>query len=49
MGLIDFNCMGKKYYGSKCGPVNCLITNILQNIIFCVQEKKEIHTGLQQL
>ncbi len=29
--------------------VNCLITNILQNIGFCVQQKKEIHTGLEQL
>ncbi len=27
---------------------NCLVTNILQNIIFCVQWKKEIHTGLEQ-
>jgi len=26
-----------------------LITNILQNILFCVQHKKETHTGLEQL
>ncbi len=25
---------------------NCLVTNILQNIFFCVQQKKETHTGL---
>ncbi len=31
--------------------INCLITNILQNtcIFFCVQQKKETHTGLEQL
>ncbi len=27
---------------------NCLVTNILQNIFFCVQQKKETHTGLAQ-
>ncbi len=30
------------------GTVNCLYTNILQNILFCVQQKKENHTGLEQ-
>ncbi len=25
------------------------VTNILQNIFFCVQWKNEIHTGLEQL
>jgi len=29
--------------------VVCTSTHILQNIIFCVQQKKEIHTGLDQL
>ncbi len=29
--------------------IYCLITNILQNIIFCVQQKKEAHTGLEQV
>ncbi len=36
---------------------NCLVTNILettafnilQNIFFCVQQKKQTHTGLEQL
>ncbi len=28
--------------------VSCLVTNILQNIFFCVWEKKETHTGLEQ-
>ncbi len=27
---------------------NCLVTNNLQNIFFCVQQKEEIHTGLEQ-
>ncbi len=27
---------------------NCLLTNILQNIFFCVQQMKETHTGLEQ-
>ncbi len=27
--------------------VNCLVTNILQNILFCDQQKIEIHTGLE--
>ncbi len=29
--------------------INCLVTKILQNIFFCAQQKKESHTGLQQL
>ncbi len=29
--------------------VNSLLTNILQNILFCVQQKKETHTGLKQV
>ncbi len=31
------------------GTNNCLVTHILQNIFFCVQQKKEMHTGLEQL
>ncbi len=27
--------------------MNCLVTNILQNIFFCVQQRKETHTGLE--
>ncbi len=29
--------------------VNFLVTNILQNIFFYDQQKKETHTGLEQL
>ncbi len=28
--------------------ISCLATNILQNIFFCVQQKKETHTDLKQ-
>jgi len=31
------------------GPVNCLVIAIIQNIFLCVQQKKEIHTGLKHL
>jgi len=31
------------------GSINCLVTDILQNILFCVQQMKEVHTGLKQL
>jgi len=31
------------------GSKNCLVSHFLQNIFFCVQQKKEIHTGLEQL
>jgi len=31
------------------GPINCLLTDILQNIFSCVQQKKETHTGLKHL
>jgi len=28
---------------------NGLVTHFLQNTLFCVHQKKEIHTGLEQL
>ncbi len=28
---------------------NCLAASIPQHIFFCVQQKKETHTGLEQL
>ncbi len=27
---------------------NCLITSIVPNILFCIQQQKESHTGLEQ-
>jgi len=43
MDSIDFFFLLWKSMGS----INCLVTDILQNIFFCVQQKKEIHTGLK--
>ncbi len=34
-------------YGSQCQQL-CMVNNILQNIFFCVKQKKEIHTALEQ-
>jgi len=31
------------------GSINCWVTNNLQNIFFCVQQKKKIHIDLEQL
>ncbi len=28
--------------------VNCLVTHIAKDILFCVQQKKDTHTGLEQ-
>ncbi len=30
-------------------PQNSLVTNFLQNILLCVQQNKDIHTGLELL
>jgi len=43
-GTIDF-LVEKKYYGSQWS----LVPIVLQNTFVCVQQKKETHTGLQQL
>ncbi len=31
------------------GPQNCSVSHILQNIFLCVQQNKDIHTGLELL
>jgi len=41
MGSIDFQSTMEVN-----GPINCLVTNIPQNIFFCVHQKKEIPEGL---
>jgi len=48
MDPIDFNSIFSQLWKSM-GSINCLVTDILQNIFFCVQQKKEIHTGLKQV
>ncbi len=30
-------------------PQNSLVTNFLQNIFFCIQQNKEMNTGLELL
>ncbi len=30
-------------------PQNCSVSHILQNIFLCVQQNKDIHTGLELL
>ncbi len=42
-------CLQQKIQWKSMATVNCLVTDILQNIFFCVQQKKETHTGLEQV
>jgi len=44
---VDFHSIYLFMLWKSMGPINCLATYILQNIFFCVQHKKEIHTGLE--
>jgi len=50
-GPVDFHSWKKKILWKSMGVVNCLVTHILQNIFFCVQQKKrkETQTGLEQM
>jgi len=45
MNPIDFH-IGKTIIWKS---INCLVTDIPQNIFLCVQPRKEIPTGLKQL
>ncbi len=36
-------------FSKSMATINCSVTNILQNIFFCAQQKEETHTGLEQL
>jgi len=49
MDPIDFHCIFIFLQWKSMGSINCLVTDILQNIFFCVQHKKEIDKGLKQL
>jgi len=40
--------VGKEILWKSMGTINCLITSILQSILFYVQNKKETHTGLER-
>jgi len=39
--------IGEKIIWKSMVPHNCLVTNIIQNIFFCVQQNKHIYTGLE--
>ncbi len=45
---IDYHSMEKNMLWKSMGTRNCLVTHILQNNFLCVQQKKEIRTGLEQ-
>ncbi len=45
---IDFHSSFSILYKSVV-TFNCFVTNILQNILFYAQRKKETHTGVKQL
>ncbi len=46
MEAIDFHSI---YFFISVGGYHQLVTNILQNIFYCVQQKKESHWSLEQL
>ncbi len=46
---IDFHSIYFFLLWKSMVPQNSLITNFLQNIFLCVQQNKEIHTGLELL
>ncbi len=43
-----FHSMVKKQLWKAMATVICLGAQILQTILFCVQKKKEIHTGAER-
>jgi len=48
MGPIDCHIIFSYILWKLMWPWACLVTHILQNILFCVQQKKENHTRLEQ-
>ncbi len=46
---INFHSIEKVQWKSMAN-INCLVTKILHNTLFCAQQKKkETHTGLEQV
>ncbi len=45
--LVAIDCHSIIFHSMEVSG-RCLVTNILQNIIFCDQQKKETSTGLEQ-
>ncbi len=48
-GTIDFHSRKKYILWKSMVPQNCSVSHILQNIFLCVQQNKDIHTGLELL
>ena len=48
MVAIDFHSIFFFLLWKSMGSISRLVTNFLQNIFFCVQQKKESHTGFEQ-
>ncbi len=48
-GTIDFHSILFFLIWKSMVPQNSLVTNFLQNIFICVQQNKDIHTGLELL
>jgi len=44
---IDFYSIFFFLLWKSMGSINSLFIDIFQNIFFCVQQKKEMHTGLK--
>jgi len=44
---IDFHSIFFFLLWKSMGSINCLVYDILQNMYFCVQQKKEMNTGLK--
>ncbi len=49
LGTIDFKSIFFLLLWKSMVPQNSLITNFLHNIFFCIQQNKDIHTGLDLL
>ncbi len=48
-GLVGNQTVTEFNKKKKMDASNCLVTNVLQNILFYVQHEKETQTGLEQL
>ncbi len=48
-GTIDFHSRIFFLLWKSMVPQNCSVSHILQNIFLCVQQNKDIHTGLELL
>ncbi len=47
--VLGHHCLRKKIQWKSMVPQNCSVSHILQNIFLCVQQNKDIYTGLELL